>query len=85
MYVFIYHFNVGSGQWTARYVEAHRANGSARHDFSLCVSGLDMSLGTWVSPTRPEASTGRAWPDPIRTGPKWVRAGSVPGGPFGHL
>jgi hypothetical protein len=28
---------------------------------------------------------GRAWPDPIRTGPKRVRAGSVPGGPFGHL
>jgi hypothetical protein len=44
-----------------------------------------MSLGTWASPTRPEASTGRAWPDPIRTGPKRVRAGSVPGGPFGHL
>jgi hypothetical protein len=39
----------------------------------------------WASPTRPEASTGRVWPDPIRTGPKRVRAGSVPGGPFGHL
>jgi hypothetical protein len=49
------------------------------------VPGLGMSLGTWASPTRPEASTGRAWPDPIRTGPKRVRAGSVPGGPFGHL
>jgi hypothetical protein len=44
-----------------------------------------MSLGTWASPIRPEASTGRAWPDPIRTGPKRVRTGSVPGGPFGHL
>jgi hypothetical protein len=44
-----------------------------------------MSLGTWASPTRPEASTGRAWPGPIRTGPKRVRAGSVPGNPFGHL
>jgi hypothetical protein len=44
-----------------------------------------MSLGTWASPTRPEVLTGRAWPDPIRTGPKRVRTGSVPGGPFGHL
>jgi hypothetical protein len=44
-----------------------------------------MPLGTWASTTRPEASTGRAWPDPIRTGPKRVRTGSVPGGPFGHL
>jgi hypothetical protein len=44
-----------------------------------------MSLDTWASPTRPEASTGRAWPGPIRTGSKRVRAGSVPGGPFGHL
>jgi hypothetical protein len=43
-----------------------------------------MSLGTWASPIRPEASTGRAWPGPIRTGPKRVRIGSVPGGPFGH-
>jgi hypothetical protein len=50
-----------------------------------CAPGLGMSLGTWASPTRPEASTGRAWPGPIRTGPKRVRAGSVPGGPFGHL
>jgi hypothetical protein len=44
-----------------------------------------MSLGTWASTTRPEASTGRAWPSPIRTGPKRVRTGSVPGGPFGYL
>jgi hypothetical protein len=44
-----------------------------------------MSLGTWASTTRPEALTGRAWPGPIRTGPKRVRAGSGPGGPFGHL
>jgi hypothetical protein len=44
-----------------------------------------MSLDTWASPIRPEASTGRAWPDPIRTGPKRVRVRSVPGGPFGHL
>jgi hypothetical protein len=58
---------------------------SARPDFSLCVPGLGMSLGTWASPTRPEASTGRAWPGPIHTGPIRVRAGSVPGGPFGHL
>jgi hypothetical protein len=85
MYVFIYRSNVGSGQWPARYVEAHRANGPIQHDFSLCVPGLGMSLGTWASPTRPEASTDRAWPGPIRTGPKRVWAGSVPGGPFGHL
>jgi hypothetical protein len=82
MCVFIYRSTVGSGQWAARYVEAHRAD-PAR--FSLCVPGLGMSLGTWASPTRPEASTGRAWPGPIRTGSKRVRAGSVPGGPFGHL
>jgi hypothetical protein len=44
-----------------------------------------MSLGTWASPTWLEASTGRAWPGPIHTGPKRVRAGFVPGGPFGHL
>jgi hypothetical protein len=62
-----------------------KPTGPARHDFSLCVPGLGMSLGTWASPTRPEASTGRVWPGPIRTGPKRVRAGSVPGGPFGHL
>jgi hypothetical protein len=85
MYVFIYRSNVGSGQWPTRYVEVHRANGPTRHDFSLCVPGLGMSLGTWASLTRPEASTGRAWPGPIRTGPKRVRAGSVPGGPFRHL
>jgi hypothetical protein len=53
--------------------------------FPLCVPGLDMSLDTWASTTRPEASTSRAWPGPIRTGPKWVRARSVLGGPFGHL
>jgi hypothetical protein len=52
-----------------------RPNGPARHDFSLCMPSLGMSLGTWASPTRPEASTGRAWPGPIRTGPKRVRAG----------
>jgi hypothetical protein len=85
MYVFIYRSTVGSGQWSARYVEAHRVNGPARHDFSLCVPGLGMSLGTWASLTRPEASTGRVWPGPIRTGPKRVRAEFVPGGPFGHL
>jgi hypothetical protein len=85
MYVFIYRSTVGLDQWPARYVEVHRANGPGRHDFSLCVPGLDMSLGTWASPTQPEASTGRAWPDPIRTGPKRVRAGSVPGDLFGHL
>jgi hypothetical protein len=85
MYVFIYRSTVGSGQWLARYVEAHRANGPARHDFSLCVPDLGMSLGTWASPTRLEASTGRAWPSLIRTGLKRVRAGSVPGDPFGHL
>jgi hypothetical protein len=44
-----------------------------------------MSLGTWASPIRPKASTGRVWPGPIRTGPKRVRAGSMPGGPFEHL
>jgi hypothetical protein len=85
MYVFIYRSIVGSSQWPARYVEVHRANGPARHDFSLCVPGLGMSLGTWASPTRLEASTGRAWPGPIRTGPKRVRARSVLGSPFGHL
>jgi hypothetical protein len=51
----------------------------------LCVPGLGMSVGTWASTTRPEASSGRAWLGPIRTGPKRVRVGSVPGGPFGHL
>jgi hypothetical protein len=76
---------IGSGQWSARYVQAHRANGPTRHDLYLCVPGLDMSLGTWASTTRPEALTGRAWPDTIRTGPKRVWTGSVPGGPFGHL
>jgi hypothetical protein len=76
---------IGSGQWSARYVQAHRANGPARHDLYMSVPGLDMPLGTWASPTRPEASTGRAWPGTIRSGPKRVRTGSVPGGPFGHL
>jgi hypothetical protein len=85
MYVFIYCSTVGSGQWPARHGEAHRANRPARHDFSLFGPGLGMSLGTWASTTRPEALTGRAWPGPIRTGPKRVRAGSGPGGPFGHL
>jgi hypothetical protein len=85
MYVFIYCSTVGSGQWPARYVQAHRANGPARHDLSLYVPGLGMSLDTWASTIRPEASTGRALPGPIRTGPKQVRIGSVPGGPFGHL
>jgi hypothetical protein len=83
--MYLYTATAGSGQWSARYVEAHRANGPARHDFSLCVPGLGMSLDTWASPIRSEASTGRAWPGPIRTGPKRVRAGFVPGGPFGHL
>jgi hypothetical protein len=62
MYVFIYHFNVGSGQWTARYVEAHRANGPGRHDFSLCVPDLGMSLDTW--PARPGPKHQRAVPGP---------------------
>jgi hypothetical protein len=34
MYVFIYRSNVGSGQWPARYVEAHQA-GPARF-FPVC-------------------------------------------------
>jgi hypothetical protein len=59
MYVFIYCSTVGSGHWTTRYVEAHRANGPARHDFPLCVPGLGMSLDTWANTTRIEASTGR--------------------------
>jgi hypothetical protein len=42
MYVFIYRSTVGSGQWPIRYVEAHGANGPARHDFSLCVPGLGI-------------------------------------------
>jgi hypothetical protein len=77
MYVFIYCSTIGSGQWPARYVEAHRANGPARHDFSLCVPGLGMSLGTWASPTRPEASTDRSWSYSYRAemGSDRVRAG----------
>jgi hypothetical protein len=51
--MYLYTATVGSGQWPARYVEAHRANGPARHDFSLCVPGLGMSLGTWASLARP--------------------------------
>jgi hypothetical protein len=50
---------IGSGQWPARHVQAHRTNGPARHDLSLCVPGLYMSLGTWASTTQPEASMGR--------------------------
>jgi hypothetical protein len=60
MYVFIYCSTVGLGQWSARHVEAHRANGPAQYDFSLYVSGLGMSLDTWASTTRPEALTSRA-------------------------
>jgi hypothetical protein len=58
--MYLYTATAGSGQWLARYVEAHRTNGPAQHDFSLCVPGLGMFLGTWASPTQSEASTGRA-------------------------
>jgi hypothetical protein len=85
MYVFIYCSTVGSGQWPARYVQAHQTNRPARHDLYLRVPGLDMSLGTWANMTWPRASTGHAWPSTIRNGPKRDRTGSIPGGLFGHL
>jgi hypothetical protein len=64
---------------------ARRVFGPARHDPGMDVSCLGTRLSTWAGTARPDPLTGRAWPGTIWTGPKRVRAGSVPGDPFGHL
>jgi hypothetical protein len=43
MYLILW-LSIGSGQWPARYVQAHRANGPTWHNLYLRVPGLDMSL-----------------------------------------
>lgn len=64
---------------------AHHAIGPARHVLGMAGPCLDTWPGPRPDPARPGQIACRARHDPVRAVPDRARAGSVPGGPDGHL